>query len=71
MIKRVRGSAGRFKARYGRSLKDKVSLIEAKKRAMYKCPLCLNIKVRRVSYGIWLCSKCNVKFAGRAYSLKE
>lgn len=71
MTKTQIGSAGKFGPRYGRPLKEKVSLIEAKQKAKYKCPLCLKTKVRRLSYGIWLCTKCDTKFAGKAYSLKE
>ncbi|MFH1376649.1 MAG: 50S ribosomal protein L37ae [Candidatus Woesearchaeota archaeon] len=71
MAKKKASSASRFGARYGRSLKGKISLIEKKQKAKYSCPLCLKNKVKRVSYGIWLCTKCDTKFAGRAYSLKE
>lgn len=69
--KKKKKSTGRFGPRYGRSLKNKVSLIEKKQKAQYKCPLCLKSKVKRISMGIWGCIKCNTKFAGRAYSLKE
>ena len=71
MVKKKIGSAGKFGARYGRSLKGKINIIEKKQKANYKCPLCLKDRVKRVSYGIWQCKKCNTKFAGRAYSLKE
>ena len=71
MVKKKRGSAGRFGARYGRALKSKVSAIEKKQKAKYKCPLCLKSKIKRVCAGIWQCSKCDTKFAGGAYSLKE
>jgi large subunit ribosomal protein L37Ae len=69
MAKKKPGSAARFGARYGRSLKEKVSSIEKKQKAKYKCPLCLKPKVKRVAAGIWKCNKCDIKIAGRAYSL--
>jgi large subunit ribosomal protein L37Ae len=70
MVKKTKGS-GRFGARYGAPLKRKRLNIEEKQKKLYKCPLCLKEKVKRVSSGIWHCSKCDVKFAGKAYSLGE
>ena len=69
MVKKKKGSAGRFGARYGSRLKAKVSAIESKQKKGYKCPLCLKNKVKKVSYGIWYCKNCDTKFAGKAYSL--
>lgn len=67
--KKSKGSTGRFGTRYGASLKFKVSDIERKQRATYRCPRCLKNKVKRVGAGIWYCKKCNTKFAGKAYEL--
>jgi large subunit ribosomal protein L37Ae len=69
MAKKRKGSAGRFGARYGARLKEKVSEVEARQRKLYKCPLCHKLKVKRLSYGLWQCGVCNTKFAGKAYSL--
>jgi len=62
------GSAGRFGARYGRKIRKRVSEIEKKQRKKQTCPYCKKKKaVKRVSSGIWQCTKCNTKFAGKAY----
>jgi large subunit ribosomal protein L37Ae len=71
MAKKIRGSAGRFGARYSASLRQKLSKIEKKQKTKYTCPKCLKDKLKRVSAGIWHCKKCNIKFAGGAYSFKE
>jgi large subunit ribosomal protein L37Ae len=59
----------RFGPRYGRKPKVKFSLIETQQRAKHKCPYCNKQAVKRVAMGIWSCSKCEVKFAGKAYTL--
>lgn len=65
-----RNSAKRYGVRYGRRLRDKVGKIEAEKRNSNICPFCHYKRVSRVAAGIWLCNKCSVKFADRAYYLK-
>jgi large subunit ribosomal protein L37Ae len=67
MTKKV-GSTGRFGARYGRGVKVVVKKIEEKQKITYVCPSCKSKSLKRVSVGIWECSKCNAKFAGGAYS---
>ena len=69
MVKKKSKSAGRFGPRYGSKLKDKLSEVESRQKKKYKCPLCLKPNVKRLSYGIWHCNKCDTKFAGKAYSL--
>ncbi|MBS3165764.1 50S ribosomal protein L37ae [Candidatus Woesearchaeota archaeon] len=59
----------RFGTRYGRKLKVKFGQIEAIQRSKQKCPYCKKFNVKRVAMGIWLCSKCKVKFTGKAYSI--
>ncbi len=61
----------RFGARYGTKVKKKLAKIEAEQRKKHKCPYCNKLAVKRLSYGIWHCNKCNKKFAGKAYSVKE
>ena len=63
------GTTGRFGPRYGRTPKTKLKKIEAKQKALYKCPYCTYKKVRQLSAGIWVCNKCNKKFTGKAYSI--
>ena len=63
------GSAKRFGARYGRKTKLKFSNVETEQRKLHKCPYCNKTAVKRIALGIWQCRKCNVKFAGKAYSI--
>ena len=63
------GSAKRFGARYGRKTKLKFSNVETEQRKLHRCPYCSKTAVKRVALGIWQCRKCNVKFAGKAYSV--
>ncbi|HIJ11792.1 TPA: 50S ribosomal protein L37ae [Candidatus Woesearchaeota archaeon] len=60
-------STKRFGSRYGRKPKTKFAKIEAQQRAKHKCNACSKIAVRRLAMGIWQCTKCDIKFAGRAY----
>jgi len=64
-------SGKRFGARYGRRIRHKFSKIEAEQRKGHKCPYCHEPKVKRVSLGIWNCTKCKSKFTGRAYTLPK
>jgi large subunit ribosomal protein L37Ae len=63
-------SAGRFGARYGRSIKSRLVKVEVKQRKKQKCPYCEKLGVKRLSSGIWKCPKCNKKFASDAYYLE-
>ncbi len=60
-------SIKRFGARYGRRVKYKVGKVEEERRQSTACPYCLKDKARRISTGIWECTKCDNKFTGRAY----
>jgi len=62
-------SAGRFGARYGSTVKSKLVEIESKQRKKQKCPFCNRLGAKRVSSGIWECSKCDKKFASNTYIL--
>ena len=64
-------STKRFGARYGTRNKRKVDKLEQQYKYGQKCPYCNYKKVKRLSLGIWNCSKCYSKFTGRAYSVKE
>ena len=63
-------SAGRFGAKYGRSIRAKLVKVEVKQRVKQKCPFCGKLGVKRLSKGIWKCSKCNKKFASDTYYLE-
>lgn len=58
----------RFGPRYGRKTKKKFAQIEIQQRAKHKCPHCQKVGVKRLALGIWQCQKCQVKFAGKAYT---
>ncbi|MAG78914.1 50S ribosomal protein L37ae [Candidatus Pacearchaeota archaeon] len=65
-------SAGRFGARYGKRVRAKLVQVEIKQRVKQKCPFCNKLGVKRLSKGIWQCTrkKCNKKFASDTYYLK-
>ena len=62
-------SAGRFGARYGKKIRNKVVDVESKQRKKQKCPFCEKLGVKRLSKGIWQCAKCDKKFASNTYYL--
>ena len=64
-------SAGRFRARYGKSVRTKLIKVESKQRKKQKCPFCGKLGVKRLSKGIWKCPRCKKKFASDAYYLKS
>ena len=51
-------------------MRNRVKAIEAHQKARHECPECHHKTVKRVSAGIWQCSRCNNKFAAAAYSPK-
>jgi len=64
-------SAGRFGARYGKTVRARLVKVEGKQRIKQKCPFCKKSGAKRLSKGIWKCSKCNKKFASNTYYLDE
>ncbi len=62
-------SAGRFGARYGRSVRAKLVGVEVKQRKKQMCPFCQRLGAKRTASGIWECKKCDKKFASNAYYL--
>jgi large subunit ribosomal protein L37Ae len=65
------GTAKRFGARYGKTVKERVAKVEEQQRKKHKCPYCNKVKVKRISAGIWECRGCMAKFTGKAYSPTE
>jgi len=65
-------SAGRFGARYGKKPRTRLIKIEEMQRVKQKCPYCGKLGVKRLSKGIWKCTrpKCNKKFASDTYYLE-
>ena len=64
-------SAGRFGARYGKTVRANLVRIEKKQRLKQKCPHCGKLGVKRISKGIWHCGKCGKKFASKVYYLND
>ncbi len=62
------GSSGRFGARYGVKIRRRLKDIEDVKNQMHECPSCHQLKVKRVSVGVWQCQRCSTKFAAGAYA---
>lgn len=63
-------AAGRFKARYGRSVRHKVTEVENIQRKKQDCIFC-NKTAKRLSKGIWYCRNCKKKFASHIYYLPK
>ncbi|MBU0898722.1 MAG: 50S ribosomal protein L37ae [Nanoarchaeota archaeon] len=64
------GSAGRFGIRYGRKIRQRVIKVEKVLKAKHKCPECMKPGLKRENAGVWVCKKCGLKFAGKAYKPK-
>lgn len=62
------GSSGRFGTRYGVVVRNRTRDIMKVRRAKHECPVCHRQSVKRVSSGVWECSKCSAKFAASAYT---
>jgi len=60
--------AGRFGVRYGKGVRDRVILIEAKQRQLHECPSCGFKKVKRITTGLYKCGKCGFEFSGGAFT---
>lgn len=65
------GSTRRFGVRYGTKVKAGVGKIEALAQQSKSCPFCRKEKAKKIAAGIWLCKKCNKKFAGGAYTVGQ
>lgn len=70
MKTKKRGAAGRFGSRYGKKVGANFVKIEKLKTARWACPKCMKSSIKRESSGIWQCSACGHKFAGKAYKPK-
>jgi large subunit ribosomal protein L37Ae len=64
------GVAGRYGPRYGVRIRKQIAAVTAAKNKSYECPRCKHVAVKRVSTGIWKCRRCDLKFAGGAYTPK-
>jgi len=57
----------KYGTRYGVGIRKRLLKIEPKQRADQECPFCGFKKVKRDAPGIYVCGKCESKFAGGAY----
>ena len=69
-LKKIK-SAGRFGARYGKRVRDRLIKVEILQRVKQKCPYCDKMGLKRLSKGLWQCTrkKCDKKFASDTYYL--
>ena len=70
MSKRTKkaGSSGRYGARYGVIVRNRVKIIEAQQKRRHECPVCHHMSVKRVSSGIWECKRCDTKLRRSVHS---
>lgn len=64
-------STARFRAGFGKTVKERLRKVEEKSKKRQKCPYCKKLAVKRVSKGIWYCRACKKKFASRNYYLEN
>jgi large subunit ribosomal protein L37Ae len=61
------GSTGRYGSRYGAKLRRRVLDIDNRRKEPTRCPSCATKALKRKAVGLWVCSKCDLLFAGGAY----
>jgi large subunit ribosomal protein L37Ae len=70
-LKKLKAS-GKFGPRYGKKLRELYDKIFETCKKKYTCPVCAKEKVvRRISFGVWKCSRCETKFASGAFEFRE
>jgi large subunit ribosomal protein L37Ae len=62
------GIAGKYGPRYGVKVRKQIRTVEEEKVKSHTCPRCKHRSVKRISTGIWRCRRCDLVFAGGAYS---
>lgn len=63
--------AGKFRAGYGATVKEKYKTIASKQAKKQQCLYCKKFTAKRVAKGIWHCRSCHKKFTAHAYYLNE
>jgi large subunit ribosomal protein L37Ae len=61
------GASGKFGARYGKKIRKDYAKAVAGQSNAWECPKCMKNRVRRLAAGVWECSACKHRFAGKAY----
>jgi large subunit ribosomal protein L37Ae len=54
--------------RYGATIRKRYVNVVTEARKVHTCPQCGYVAVERESVGIWNCRKCNLTFAGGAFT---
>jgi large subunit ribosomal protein L37Ae len=69
MVRRKRvNPVGGLGVRYGKRVRVRLSAAGADLRRKHVCQNCGFKAVRRLSVGVWTCSKCALTFTGAAYA---
>jgi len=66
-MKKKSRTSRRFGARYGRTVRKRLTSIEVEMKKEHECPQCNTSAVVRKSVGLWKCRKCGYTFTGGAY----
>jgi len=70
-LKKLKAS-GKFGPRYGKKLREIYDKIMESSKKKYNCPICAKEKsVKRVSFGVWMCTRCKTKFASGAFEFRK
>jgi len=64
------GIAGKYGPRYGVKIRKRLAEVEGGKILKRPCPRCNHVAVKRTDTGIWVCRRCNYKYAAGAYAPK-
>jgi large subunit ribosomal protein L37Ae len=60
-------STGRFGSRYGVGIRKRILKVEMQQKEKQKCSVCGLGTLKRKAAGVFVCSKCERRFAGGAY----
>jgi len=72
MVKKLKSPTKRLGARYGRTVRKRLHVIEVSQKKKYNCPYCgYKNTVSWVFAGVWHCSKCNKKFTSKAFEVSK
>jgi large subunit ribosomal protein L37Ae len=64
------GIAGKYGPRYGVKIRKRLAEVEGGKVIKRPCPRCKHVAVKRTDTGIWVCRRCDYKYAAAAYAPK-
>jgi large subunit ribosomal protein L37Ae len=64
------GIAGKYGPRYGVKIRKRLAEVEGGKILKRPCPRCNHVAVKRTDTGIWVCRRCDYKYAAGAYTPK-